>query len=88
MSNDIKIGTYPTDNRPYCFCGCMEEIHEPKYKESCYFYYAVRDLGGRIPTCNYYNELGYCPCDTCGKFIGKGEIYGIVKKMVDERIPE
>jgi hypothetical protein len=58
-----------------------KEVH----KESCYFYNSVKDMGGNIPTCDYYGKLGYCPCNECVKFVDKSEVFDIVKKIADKK---
>ena len=55
------------------------------YKESCYFFKRIRDMGGTIPTCMYFDKLGYCPCDVCDKYIDSKNVFDIVKKHVDLR---
>lgn len=64
---------------------CMVNNQMPKHKNHCYFYYEEKDMCAIIPTCNYYQQLGYCPCENCNKYVAKGEVYGMIKKIVDER---
>lgn len=58
-------------------------MEEPKEKNDCYFYHDEKHMGGSIPTCNYYNKLGYCPCDDCKKYIKRSEVFDMVKERVD-----
>ncbi len=55
-------------------------------KEDCYYYNDVRDMGGRIPTCNYYQKLGYCPCDDCRFYIKGQTVCRIVKQYIEEQL--
>lgn len=64
---------------------CMCDAQRIRYKESCYFYHEERDMCATIPTCNYYSQLGYCPCKECNKYISKAEVREMVRKIVDER---
>lgn len=59
--------------------------HQTNYKETCYFFKIIRDMGGTIPTCMYFDKLGYCPCDVCDKYIDSKNVFDIVKKYVDSR---
>lgn len=54
------------------------------HKEDCYFYVEVQDMGGRIPTCNYIQELGKCPCLNCKKYIARKDVYQLIKNIVDK----
>lgn len=78
-NNEIK----PTISNAQIQCMLNNQI--PKYKNYCYFYHEERDMCAIIPTCNYYQQLGYCPCEGCKKCVLRGEVYSIVKKMADER---
>lgn len=85
-NNEIKkpiIKNYQSISSYYSSCGC--DIRTNIYKENCYFYHEERDMCAIIPTCNYYGQLGYCPCEDCNKYVPKGEVYGMIKKIVDER---
>lgn len=64
----------------------MHDMQRSRYKEDCYFYHEEIDMCATIPTCKYYLELGYCPCEECkNKYFPKEEVYGMIKKIVDER---
>ncbi|MDE6763714.1 MAG: hypothetical protein K2J73_08560 [Oscillospiraceae bacterium] len=67
------------DYLSFAGCGCSRKTN---YKENCYFYEAVRDMGATIPTCNYYAKLGYCPCEDCNKYISKSTVFEMVKNKV------
>lgn len=83
MSNsEIKNNEYPTISDMQIQCILNSQI--PKYKNLCYFYHEERDMCAIIPTCNYYGQLGYCPCEDCNKYVPRGEAYGMIKKIVDE----
>lgn len=64
---------------------CMINNQMPKYNNHCYFYHEERDMCVVIPSCNYYQQLGYCPCEDCNKYVPRGEVYGMIKNIVDER---
>lgn len=66
-------------------CMCMMGSLEPKHKTDCYFYEEVVDMGGHIPTCGYYAELGYCPCEKCSKYISNKDVSSKVREFVDKR---
>lgn len=87
MSNsEIKkpiIKNYQSISSYYSRCGC--DIRTKIYKENCYFYHEERDMCAVIPSCNYYQQLGYCPCEDCNKYVPRYEVYGMIKKIVDER---
>lgn len=67
------------DYLSFAGCGCPCKTN---YKENCYFYEAVRDMGATIPTCNYYAKLGHCPCENCKKYISKSTVFEMVKNKV------
>ena len=79
-----KITKYQSVNPSsiYPYYGC--DMRMEKHKEDCYFYREERDMSAIIHTCSYYGKMGYCPCDECNKYFKKCEVYGIVKKIVDE----
>lgn len=64
---------------------CMYDMKRSRYKEDCYFYHEERDMCATIPACSYHAQLGYCPCQDCKKYFPKREVYGMIKKIVDER---
>lgn len=82
-NNEIKSNGYPTISDIQIQCMLNNQI--PKYKNLCYFYHEERDMCAIIPTCNYYGQLGYCPCENCDKYVPRYEVYGMIKKIVDER---
>lgn len=69
-----------------CGCGCF---NQPKEREDCCFYHGEYHMGGTIPTCNYYEKLGYCPCESCNKYVPRKEVservFKAVKEYVDKR---
>ena len=69
-----------------CGCGCF---NQPKEREDCYFYHEERHMGGTILTCNYHEKLGYCPCESCGKYVSRSEVskrvFQAVKDYVNKR---
>ena len=52
-------------------------------KENCHFYTEYLDMGGRIPCCTRYTQLGKCPCDNCNHFLDKVDAQKIIKKYSD-----
>ena len=52
-------------------------------KENCHFYTEYPDMGGRIPCCTRYTQLGKCPCDNCNRFLDKVDAQKIIKKYSD-----
>ncbi len=48
------------------------------YKEDCYNYQEIQDMGAHIPTCKLEHILGKCPCKGCDKFVSKEEIRSVV----------
>lgn len=64
---------------------CAMNDLAPKHKTDCYFYEEVVDMGGHIPTCGYYAELGYCPCEKCSKYISNKDVSSKVREFVDNR---
>lgn len=63
---------------------CAMRDLKPKHKTDCYFYEEVQDMAAYIPTCNYYKQLGKCPCENCKKYISGSNVLKIVRKMVDK----
>lgn len=51
-----------------------------KKKTDCYYYHEEQDMGAHIPTCNRYCRLGYCPCESCDKYLSKK----VLDKVVDK----
>lgn len=82
-NNCIPKPTYVNYNFFNNYCGCFKQ--EPEYKTDCYFFADVQDMGAHIPTCNYNNQLGYCPCENCKKYIKQSEVFQEVKQKVDSR---
>lgn len=88
MGKEIKIGNikmmpYNVDIARTIQCGC--DAIRNQYKEDCYFYIEVKDMAANIPTCDYYTQLGYCPCNECKKYVKRSEVYKIVRKFADEK---
>jgi len=59
------------------------------YKRRCAYYEEVQDMGAHIPTCNFYNRLGYCPCDSCHSYVDKYKelsnvVHGLISIHDDE----
>lgn len=94
--NEIRSGRNPNDygkcplniSEPVypvfdfsCFCECS--VWE-KYKTGCYFYHEEKDMGGTIPCCSYFGELGNCPCENCEKYIEQSKVFKLVKDIVDK----
>lgn len=79
----IKVSPYSVGS-VISFCGCNMPISNNEFRKDCYFYYEEPDMGAHIPTCNYYEKLGYCPCDGCKKFYKKSDVFSLIKKAVDE----
>ena len=65
------------------YCSCFSE--KPTQNRECYFYHDEKHMGGSIPTCNYFDKLGYCPCDDYKKYIKRSEVFKMVKEHVDNR---
>ena len=54
-----------------------------KYKDDCYYYEEVQDMGARIPCCTKHKyELGVCPCDICKEYISKAD----ARKIIDQAL--
>lgn len=70
-------GSYPIF---YPNCGCHDK---PNERKDCYFFEDVPDMGCHIPTCNYHEKLGYCPCESCDKYINRKEVFKVIKEYVD-----
>lgn len=71
------IDKYPKD----WTCGCG--VRSP-YKEDCYFYYNVEDMGANISCCNLHKGLGNCPCENCAKFLSKSNAFKIILNYVNK----
>lgn len=87
LNREIQKPQYKSCFPTYaCGCGCF---NQPKEKEDCYFYHGEYHMGGTIPTCNYYEKLGYCPCEGCNKYVPRKEVsrrvFQAVKDYVDKR---
>lgn len=52
----------------------------PKEKDDCYYYTEVQEMNARIPTCDYYEKLEYCPCENCKIYIKQKTVKEIVKQ--------
>lgn len=55
---------------------------------SCYFYSELQDMNAKIPSCDYYDNYGYCPClegKSCDKYINRKEVHRMVKEYVDAK---
>lgn len=73
----------PCECYPEFFCGCCSKTE----KRDCFFYHEEPDMGGHIPTCSYYKQLGYCPCGSCNKYLNIAIAFAIIKKHVDKLQP-
>lgn len=74
-------GYYPEKYPKDCTCGC--EVGSP-YKEDCYFYYNVKDMGANISCCNLHKGLGNCPCENCDKFLSKSDAFKVILDCVNK----
>ena len=55
------------------------------YREECYNYQEIQDMGAHIPTCRLEHMLGECPCKGCTKFVSKDEIRKVVNQYLNEK---
>ena len=91
MEQDKKINI-PIPNagapkyRSFAECGYGCGIRTaPIHKEDCFFFENVQDMGSRIPTCSYHSQgLGFCPCESCEKYISNSTAYNIIKAEVEK----
>ena len=56
------------------------------FKRDCFFYSEYKEHPASIPTCNYFGEIGLCPCTDCPLYISNDDAETIVKNHVYERI--
>ena len=56
---------------------------EEMKRTDCYYYDDVHDMNATIPTCDYYEELGYCPCEDCKIYISPQKIDKLVRKFIN-----
>lgn len=78
--------TYPSYNSfalAFALCGRQERM---TYKNDCYFYHEEKDMLATIPVCSYHKKgLGYCPCDSCQKYISNADVYKMAKDAVNKK---
>lgn len=74
------MNTYEWQSFPYCGC-------EPSpYKEDCYFYGEMHDMGATIRYCSREEiKWGYCPCDKCDKYLSKTGATEIIRKHIEDK---
>ena len=82
MHDNVTYPIYPA------FCS-IPISEQPRYEESCYFYYSLQDMNAHIPTCTYSNEIDPLGCNKkCPHYFDKKEVFKIVKEKVDSRDPK
>lgn len=57
------------------------DFSEHDYKEDCYWYDAVQDMGANIPICLKQGIwiLGSCPCNECKDYITHAKIQKMLR---------
>lgn len=58
-------------------CG-IEPIFDT-YKEDCYYYTEVQDMGAHIKTCSMQDRIGICPCNGCSNYLPRSK----ARKIID-----
>ena len=69
---------------PYpCCWGCGCDFGSSKYKEDCYFYGEIHDMGATIRYCTQEEiKWGHCPCDKCNHYISKSAADRIIRGKI------
>ena len=52
------------------------------FRTKCYWYNEYQDMNAIVPTCDYYEQYGSCPCsDECEHYISEQEVEKIIRKF-------
>lgn len=84
MKFDIKKSEYIPGSFVFG-CGCNDRN---EFREDCYNYQEIRDMGAHIPTCRLESKLGMCSCEGCRKFVSKEEIQNVIHKYLQNKYAE